>query len=190
MFLRNLNKFSILCIVFLASVACCSEIVKITNEKEVNAFRSNFKYHMKDIVDESEVDRLRISVVKIKQKSKTPNESRLIGLCWPRSGIIHLDSNYWNNSGKLEKESLIFHEIAHCACNGLDHEHEGGLYDPYAGVPKNKSERVKGGFYEDGCPKSLMYPKLLSNECYKFRRTEYIEELKRACHKKIYDLSL
>lgn len=190
MIFNNLNKFIVLCISFLTSVACCGGIVKITNEKEIETFRNRFKYHMKDIVEESEIDELKIKVTSIKHNKEASKTSKFIGLCWPKSGVIHLDVSYWNSSEKLEKEALIFHEMAHCTCNGLDHEHEGGTYDYDKGVPKSEEERLASGFYKDGCPKSLMYPKIVSSDCYKFRRKEYIEELKRLCHKKIYDLSL
>lgn len=95
---------------------------------------------------------------------------------------LEFDPGWWARADKDQRWALTFHEFGHCVCN-LDHppeaEHEGFF-------SLLESHGVKAGhnpWMADNCPKSLMYPIVLSSRCVKAHREYYIKELFDHCEK-------
>lgn len=134
----------------------------------------------KDIVFENKVT---IGFKKIDYK-------RVIGVCNYGSFFreIDLDISFWNRSTYISKQALLFHEMAHCYC-GRDHDYEDGKQ-----YPDDEANRLiisiryafmfktSPGFYEDGCPLSIMYPVLVDDDCMTIHYNQYIEEMFQRCN--------
>lgn len=120
---------------------------------------------------------------------KNLNEGNIIGLCtyggpWRE---IDIDINYWNNSSKMTHMALLFHELTHCYC-GRDHD-----YGPKSKYPETEAARIaralqwkaeggpRPGYWDDGCPVSLMYPVIVDDDCTRAHYNEYIEEMFSRC---------
>ena len=119
------------------------------------------------------------------------DEGDVIGTCSYRVTFreIDLDKEFWNRASWFSKTSLLFHELAHCYCN-RDHDFgEGTLYpdDSLEYLLQNLFKKTTFNFYkpegyfEDGCPVSLMYPKLISDDCLRYHYNEYVEEMFNRC---------
>ena len=152
-------------------------IVKNTKESgpDVQVFVDDFKALMKGVVDEKTIDNVKITMADI--------EGNKVGLCWPgqQPRLINLDRQAWERYPEDQREALVFHELAHCACD-LDHNHFFGSYKDDATAPNATEDRLKAGFLEDGCPVSIMHPTLLSSECYRKHRDHYRYELNLRCY--------
>lgn len=113
----------------------------------------------------------------------------VVGLC--TYGLtfreIDLDIDYWQNSTSSQKIALLFHELTHCLC------HRGHDYSGYDKYPESYTERliqalewkVKGGpkpgFFDDGCPISLMYPIVVDDDCLRAHYDQYVKEMFSRC---------
>ena len=69
---------------------------------------------------------------------------------------IVIDEKFWQNLSDLRRESLMFHELGHCALNQREHRNEVG---------------------PDECPLSVMNEYLVSETCYVLHRRHYVLEL-------------
>jgi hypothetical protein len=117
------------------------------------------------------------------------NEGKVVGFC-SNGGFfreIDLDINYWNNSTNTTRTALLFHELAHCYC-GRDHDYGKDL--KYPETEALRRERAlqwlieggpRPGYWDDGCPVSLMYPMVVDNECMRTHYREYTEEMFDRC---------
>lgn len=86
----------------------------------------------------------------------TPSE-RYVGLCDDAAGtpLVTLDPEYWAESDEIQREILVLHELGHCVG---DIEHD--------------SQR-----WPDNCPVSIMFPKVLTSDCYRRHKFEYWRDL-------------
>lgn len=97
---------------------------------------------------------------------------------------IEVDKDFWETATKATKYALLFHELTHCYC-GRDHDY--GDEKPYKSVDELREENDKGipheggGFYDDNCPTSLMYPMVVDDECMKVHYREYFKEMFKRC---------
>ena len=84
------------------------------------------------------------STISIAFKETTPVfPKEAIAYCQGTSAIV-IKPSYWNTISPLGQRNVLFHELAHCA---LLRDHRNDLYP-------------------DKCPKSLMYPHLVWDDCY------------------------
>lgn len=154
-------------------------IVKNTKkaDSDVQTYVDDFKNLMNSVVDEKIVDSVKITMADI--------EHPKVGLCWYENDpkLINLDTKTWNSYSELQKEVLIFHELAHCVCR-LEHAHFRGTYKDDSAVPFEHKDRIKAGYLEDGCPVSIMYPTVTDSTCYKKHREHYRYELNLRCYSK------
>lgn len=83
----------------------------------------------------------------------------VVGLCHYEDSerSIEISTKYWPKLSEYSREALLLHELGHCVLN-LEH-----------------SDKLRS----DNCPKSLMFPSLLPDECYLKHRPDYIRELSR-----------
>lgn len=68
---------------------------------------------------------------------------------------VQIDPTHWKTSTDTQRETLMFHELGHCA---MDLVHVETL-DKY------------------GCPLSLMYPSLIEDSCFEVFRERYYKEM-------------
>ena len=121
----------------------------------------------------------------------------VIGLCHYGTDFreIDLDSTYWKNSTWMSKISLLYHELSHCYCK---RDHDFGNGEKYV-EPANFDVRkivnptkpfysgdfcpveLAAGFLEDGCAKSIMYPVLISDNCFIKHYDYYVKEMFNRC---------
>lgn len=113
----------------------------------------------------------------------------VIGMCHygPFFREIDLDQKFWDSSTETTKLALIFHELTHCYCY-RDHDFaKGQMYEENADLRMEKELiwEMKGGhrdgYYEDGCPTSLMYPEITEDSCTLAHYSAYVQELFNRC---------
>jgi len=90
-------------------------------------------------------------------------------------------SDAWQDLTPLEREMLFDHEATHCYCNRKHTFFQNNTEIPYDTV-EQVSTLASKGFLPDGCPQSIMYPYLVSNECAERHHTEYIFEMFKGCN--------
>jgi hypothetical protein len=120
---------------------------------------------------------------------------QVIGVCyrnWGRSiREIDLDTGWWNENSKASRKMLLFHELTHCLCN-RPHDYADGT--PYESIPiedtvawisrwtrKLPFYAALPGRYADGCPLSIMYPRIPSTFCIEHHQREYLDEMFNRC---------
>jgi len=84
------------------------------------------------------------------------------GVCIMRKRLIQINASRWNGFSEKKKETIIFHELGHCALN------RGHLYYD------DKSTDWK-------CPPSIMNWSGISDKCYVDNYDYYINELFTGC---------
>jgi len=119
------------------------------------------------------------------------NDGNVIGTCSYRMTFreIDLDIDFWKNATFIQKTSLLYHELAHCYCD-RDHDFgDGTLYpdDSFKYILQSWFQKSTfniyrpEGYYEDGCPTSIMYPKLIEDYCFRVHYNEYVNEMFNRC---------
>lgn len=120
---------------------------------------------------------------------KEITQGAIIGLC--NSGgtwrEIDLDSGWWMTNSDMERRMLIFHELTHCYC-GRDHDYDQGTkYPPTEQLRIEEANEwvkkggPKPGRFDDACPKSIMFPIVIDQDCALAHYSEYIEEMFQRC---------
>jgi hypothetical protein len=114
----------------------------------------------------------------------------VIGLCTCSKNFreIDVDRAYWNANSDQSRRVLVFHEMTHCLC-GRDHDYKKGSLYPDADTIRSKiMESVEKVFYKmdpgilsDGCPMSIMYPLILTDECSLAHWDMYKKEMFNRC---------
>lgn len=101
---------------------------------------------------------------------------------------IDVDQSYWAGTSDARKHTLLFHELTHCYCT---RDHDWG--DGKKKYPQKAADRVKEalewqkkggdrpGYWDDGCPTSLMYPDVVDELCYWYHKDEYLKEMFNRC---------
>lgn len=86
-------------------------------------------------------------------------DPEIAGVCILGIKIVRIDEQTYRSLSFIEQKALIYHELAHCACN---------LYGHAAVVPRH-------------CQDSLMAPRMQSRYCYDKYWKKYIKDLKKRC---------
>ena len=159
----------------------CSSVGKLTPEyKGVDP-------KVKDLVDEYK-DLAKAQGITFKHEVtvgfKDIDDDGVIGICnygenWRE---IDLDRSFWQQSSNITHLALLFHENGHCYCN-RNHDYKGKDYPSLKEIDRQAREGKLGGFgyYPDKCPKSIMYPYILDDNCTLAHFNDYIEELFENC---------
>jgi hypothetical protein len=102
-----------------------------------------------------------------------------IGMCNYGLGFreIDIDKSYWSHADALSKQALIYHELTHCLCNRYEHDYGDGKLYP---EPNSNAPDIKG-YYDDGCPLSIMHPTVAPSVCVSEHYEEYIKEMFDRC---------
>lgn len=124
---------------------------------------------------------------------KTIDEANVVGLC-TRNGLmgfreIDVDKEYWNSASMQNRATLIFHELTHCLCS-RGHDFGDFQFYPETDAFSKFFTTIKDlcvektepkGFYDDGCPLSLMYPNIVPPDCLDLHYSDYMKELFDRC---------
>lgn len=172
----------------LLTACSCSHIpIKIAPEhkgvhKELQKYVDEFMWHAKQ-KNIQFTNQVTVGFKKIKS-------GNVIGTCtyggkWRE---IDIDIEFWLNSySSGTKMALMLHELAHCYCT-RDHDYAKGKK-----YPKGLQARIdralqwlreggeRPGYWEDGCPVSLMHPTLVDLDCYYSHFSEYTQEMLDRC---------
>ncbi len=117
--------------------------------------------------------------------------SDVIGICHYGRYFreIDIDRDYWNRASKMSQMILLYHEMSHAYCDRNHDYGDGKLYtdtdDDFAlhkdfGMTGHFN-RNSDGYYGDHCPKSIMFPKILTDDCSKAHYSDYIKEMFNRC---------
>lgn len=165
-----MNKFVAFAL-FLVLISCSTmgrNRVKNTGPAadDVKIYVNRFKEVVKGIPN-LDIDGIKIRMADIERPT--------VGLCWPTRipPQIKIDRETWSHYSDPSRESLIFHELGHCACF-LNHKHMEGDYE-------KDSPKETAGYLADGCPASIMHPYTLSDSCYEKHRLHYMYEIRVRC---------
>ena len=121
----------------------------------------------------------------------TIDKSRVIGICTYGSTFreIDLDQGYWDRSTWISKVALLYHEMTHCYC-GRDHDFDNGtmypdnliksILDRYSGRVSDSPMKLQG-YLDDYCPKSVMHPIIMSDQCFETHYSYYVKEMFARC---------
>lgn len=104
-------------------------------------------------------------------------KENIIGQCNYGLGFneIDIDFIYWTYvDNTITNQTLMLHELTHCYC---DRSHDYGKNLNYTTDDSND----KNGFLEDGCPKSIMFPYVLDNNCFLTHYAYYVDEMFERC---------
>lgn len=157
--MKRFILYTIFTIILILKLSCSNTISFTPNYNNDNI--EEFKPYINSFNDNiKKTKKFIIGFKSLKNVSKTKN---VVGLCslnlFPFSGVITIDPNYWKRSHFIDKLSLIYHEGGHCYC-----------YLPHNSV-----------IMSDGCPKSLMYPSVISRGCLHKHWFKYVDNLKKDC---------
>lgn len=101
---------------------------------------------------------------------------------------IDIDIEYWlNNHSSAEKLALLYHELIHCYCTRGHDYGEGKDYPEGVQARIDRALRwlkeggERPGYWDDGCPTSLMYPVVIEQDCMLRHYHEYIKEMFDRC---------
>jgi hypothetical protein len=126
----------------------------------------------------------------------TIKRASIIGLCTYGDTFreIDLDIGFMRSEPEIRKRALVFHEMTHCYCDRR-HDYDNGAEYPASPlqnifthfkvkigqqIPWCLDKNVPG-YLEDGCPKSIMHPFILSELCLKNHQDYYIKEMFARC---------
>lgn len=124
---------------------------------------------------------------------KDIDDGNVVGLCtygddWRE---IDVDKKFWKKSNALTRKTLIYHELTHCLCTrghdfGKDANYpEGVMAKILNDIPQHFRFYMlydpPPGYYDDGCPYSIMHPVVIDNQCMKDHKKEYAEEMWQRC---------
>ncbi len=145
-------------------------------EKEIVAFEImyDFEARIRGIKFKTPVT-IVVSSFKMKKGKGT-----VVGLCTYGKNFREIDINmqYWHKSTWMTKRTLIYHEMTHCFC-GRFHTWSGGEYPDAEKMPKAP---LQVGLLGDGCPASIMYPIVVSDDCVAKHWDMYDSEMFDGCN--------
>lgn len=117
------------------------------------------------------------------------NDGGTVGTCWMGKKFreIDIDIHEWDTHTIENREELLFHELTHCLCNRYHDYGSGDSYTPIILEPIEKWFHNRPfymslpGRYPDGCPTSIMFPRVLAKSCIQEHRDEYFNEMFNHC---------
>lgn len=89
---------------------------------------------------------------------------------------IDVEPKYWEMMSNISRFVTMAHELTHCYC-GRSHTFGAGIEYRRDG----KGHYQKEGFFEDGCPISILYPEVLPDSCTINHLPYYLDEMFRGC---------
>jgi hypothetical protein len=116
------------------------------------------------------------------------NDGLVIGRTYwePTFREIDIDKKFWDKSSGTSRMALVFHELGHAYCGRSHNYKEIGYSDRPSQLTKDEHKmktdnKPLPGYYFDFCPKSIMFPEILSDDCVRAHYTEYEHEMFEEC---------
>lgn len=150
------------------------EVKVITDEYFRLSAYNNMRFNNKVSIGFSEIER-----------------TNIIGYCTYQTDFreIDLDKVYWSRTTWLSKVALLYHELTHCYCE------RGHDFDEGEAYPENVLQTLLGrylvkiplsplrpaGYMDDFCPKSVMHPIIMDDECFEKHYGYYVKEMFARC---------
>jgi hypothetical protein len=119
------------------------------------------------------------------------DRGKVIGTCRLRKTFreIYIDKDFWDRATWASKVALVYHELVHCYCQ---RDHDFGDGDKY---PDNSLKGIidrimikqtltplrPTGYMDDNCPKSIMHPTILDDNCFLKHYQHYTTEMFSRC---------
>lgn len=183
-----MKKYLILLTFIVLSTTSCAHVggrkfsdVHPKIAEKVNNYKELLK--LKGVKDSDMTFDLTAGFGPIGKNSSTVGVCRRLG---PNKVEIEIDEMYWPFVSMDTQDALIYHELTHCLC-GRDHNYKNITYpEARDGVRMpnpnwNERQRSKHGYFKDGCPKSLMHPRLPSEYCLEVYMNYYWDEMFDGC---------
>lgn len=95
---------------------------------------------------------------------------------------IQIEKEWWYRTGDYEHWSVVYHEAGHCVCH-LDHTSDTDSEWFFDLLAHHGVRAIHAPWMADGCPKSLMYPIVVGQDCVIRHEDEYVKELFAKCQK-------
>lgn len=129
----------------------------------------------------------------LKTKKWERSYTNVVGICYTFGPLSFIQINeYWwkENTNELEREQLIFHELAHCIL--YEHHTQPTSSEGFMGWVEGKMFdwgffKARKKYLRDYCPSSYMNPSVLGRECISKHYDYYIEELFKRTTREIYE---
>lgn len=180
------TPFKQLLLVFIGLLFClvlsqCSTLDKIAPEYHgVDPKAATFVKEFKELAKEQGI----VFKHQVTLGFKILDSGDVIGVCNTGRGWaeIDIDRIFWETSSTISKYSLVWHEMGHCAC-GRSHDHNGKDYPDIKELEKltRNSELDPSMYYPDRCPRSIMFPIILDDNCFLSHYSDYSIELFQNC---------
>lgn len=182
------NRFFITFCLIVSLAACCTNLLnrKISPEyQDVNVLTRKLVDEYLELAKARNINFTHKVTVGFKKFA----EPDVVGLCTFGNTFreIDVDPGFWLSHGASAHVALIFHELTHCYC---ERTHDYGKDKEY---PEANSRRLelalewaeKGGerpgYWDDGCPISLMYPIVVDDDCIAAHYKQYVDEMFDRC---------
>lgn len=120
---------------------------------------------------------------------KKINDGNTIGICTEdlRFHEIDIDESWWDRSTQISHETLLKHELDHCYCK-REHDWAKDRYYPESAeeifeqmMNSLRKGKTPPGWYDDGCPTSIMSPIILDDKCIIVHHSQYDIEMFERC---------
>jgi hypothetical protein len=180
----NFRKF--LCFLCTAAFLACTTINVNHAPKKSDFVDPQLRKYVNEYMDLAKIMNIRFDRT-IGADFIKVEEPNVIGLCYYMVGYrqIQIDLAFWRYADTWQRTALVYHELTHCYCT-RKHDFEGKKFADTDAERKEEYEHWKKtgerpGYFEDGCPKSLMHPTIVESFCMQLHYGEYILEMFDRC---------
>jgi hypothetical protein len=180
----NISKF-LVAVTFFFGLSCTTVNINHAPKKsdfvdpQVEKYVSEFK-ELAEIMSIRFTRNIGVAFTKVEE----PN---VIGLCYYMGTYrqIELDTVFWKFADSYQRLALIYHELTHCYCS-RKHDFDGKKYADTEEEKKQERENFKKtgerpGYFDDGCPRSIMHPTIVDSFCMQYHYGDYIMEMFDRC---------
>lgn len=155
---------------------------------EIKPYVEEFVHASKGKITKSHIENLSMELVNMRSDNYF---KRSVGICWwtlNGNREIEINSSSWRWRTDKSRMSLIFHELGHCVyhrVHSMDIPSPTKWYENLWNFINGKLVDIgffeNYEYYEDGCPKSLMYPTTIYDRCVELHYNDYVEEMFKSC---------
>lgn len=170
----NLVLFAVLCF------ACSS--ISHTLIPTHHGVEDDLKVYVKDYKDLANINHITFKNIVVMGFSDI-DQGDIIGLCTYGLAFhqIDIDMRYWHSATETSRMSLMYHELTHCYCN-RGHDWAKGKEYPSKSEDRLRAQLSENqGYYNDGCPTTLMHPILVGDSCTLIHYNDYVKEMFDRC---------
>ena len=174
--------FIMLLFVLFTTNGCTSTIslepvVNPVVDENLQVYLDGFVSESKGLIKKEDVQRISLGFKKYKKNKD--DDLYVVGTCYWYSGEITINEEWWKYAFPLERKEVVYHELGHCV---LFREHTEstetkGFWAWIERVLFKIGILEQKGYFEDGCPMSMMHPRTIDSGCMTTHYVGYIDEL-------------